>query len=307
MIRREFLAVAAALPVTVSSSAPAMMPIVDTHQHLWDLTKFTLPWVKGPLAAQHTSKEYAVATAGLDIVKAVYMEVGMAVDDQQREADSVIELCKSKSTPTCAAVVAGNPAAAGFAKYASQFKDGPYVKGVRHMLHVDGVHAKSGLEPKFLKGLQLLGDLGLRFDLCIRAKELADVEKIVGACPGTRFILDHCGNPQANFSPADILAWKHGLEALAKHANVVCKVSGIVANGFVKGAWKADDLAPFVNVVLDAFGPDRVLFASDWPVCTRTATLAEWVHALQQIVAHRSDEAQRKLFHDNAVTFYGLA
>lgn len=309
MTRREFLAAAALAPAALHAKAPTMMPIVDTHQHLWDLSKFALPWIKAgepPLGASHTPKEFAEVTQGLNVVKAVYMEVGMAKADQQREAEYVIELCKSGTTPTCAAVVAGDLLSEGFAKYVMHFKGSKYIKGIRHMLHVDGVQARDGLQPAFQKGLHLLGELGLSFDLCIRPEELPDIDRIVAACPDTRFILDHCGNPQQNFTAAQTDNWKRGLQALAARKNIVCKVSGIVANGFTKGVWKADDLAPFVNTVLDTFGPDRTMFASDWPVCTRAATYAEWVNALKQIVSHRPEEQQRKLFHDTAVKFYSL-
>src|SRR5262249_19533989 len=99
--------------------------------------------------------------------------------------------------------------------------------------------------------------------------------------------------------------WKKDLVGLAKRKNVVAKVSGIVASA-APGKWKADDLAPVVNHTLDTFGPDRVMFGGDWPVCLRAAALAQWVNALKQIVASRKAEEQQKLFHDNAVRFYGL-
>ncbi len=286
-----------------------MLPIVDTHQHLWDLTKFTLPWLKpgDALHTQHTTKEYAAATAGLNIVKSVYMEVGMAAADRQREVDYVVEICKSGTTPMCAAVVGGDLASAGFEQYARQLKDSPHVKGIRHMLHVEGVKASDGLKPDFLNSLHLLGELGLSFDLCIRPQEIADATKIVTACPGTRFILDHCGNPHRDFTTEQTHQWQAGLAALAARDNVVCKVSGILANGFQRGEWTAQDLAPFVNATLDTFGPDRVMFGGDWPVLTGTASYSEWVNALKQIVSNRSEDQQRKLFHDNAVKFYGLA
>lgn len=311
MTRRGFLAAALTAPsVFVSAQDAAMMPIVDAHQHLWDLSRFKLPWIKSgepPLGSSHTPNEYAEVTKGFNVVKAVYMEVGMAVEDRPREVDYIVELCRSGATPTCAAVVAGDPASPDFANAIAPFKGGKYVKGIRHMLHVEGVKASDGLKPEFLKGLRLLGEQGLSFDLCIRPGEIAEIDRIVGECPGTRFILDHCGNPNRNFTPAETLAWKRGITALAARKNVVCKVSGIVVNGFVKGEWTADDLAPFVNAVLDVFGPDRVMFASDWPVCTLTATFAQWVNALRQIVGNRAEGEQRKLFHDNAVKFYGLA
>ena len=85
----------------------------------------------------------------------------------------------------------------------------------------------------------------------------------------------------------------------------MCKVSGLV-NTAKKDAWGPADLAPIVNHVLDSFGPDRAIFASDWPVCTTVATLAEWVAALKDVVRGRPADQQRKLFHDNAVRVYGL-
>jgi predicted TIM-barrel fold metal-dependent hydrolase len=158
-----------------------------------------------------------------------------------------------------------------------------------------------------VKGIQLLGELGLSFDFCVRPMELPDFDKLVSQCPGTRFILDHCGNPNRNFKPSETEKWKKGLALLAARKNVMCKVSGLVANGFDKGEWKADDLAPFVNATLDAFGPDRVMFGGDWPVCLVAGSYKDWLTALRQIVSPRPEAEQRKLFHDNAVKFYSLA
>ena len=89
----------------------------------------------------------------------------------------------------------------------------------------------------------------------------------------------------------------------AQRKNLVCKISGIVASA-KPGAWSADDLAPIVNHTAEVFGKDRILFAGDWPVCTKAATLRQWVEALQSIVRAWSEEDQRKLFHDNAVKVY---
>src|SRR6516225_10430886 len=108
MTRREFLvATAVAAPaISLAEDKPAMIPAVDTHQHLWDLTKIKLNWLKegdkGVLAQSYTPKEYAEATAGLNVVKAVYMEVDAVAADKQKEADYVLELCKTGNTPTCA-------------------------------------------------------------------------------------------------------------------------------------------------------------------------------------------------------------
>jgi predicted TIM-barrel fold metal-dependent hydrolase len=126
---------------------------------------------------------------------------------------------------------------------------------------------------------------------------------LIDACPDTRFILDHCGNEDV--TRKDHSQWQKDIAELAKRKNVVGKVSGIVASA-KPGAWSADDLAPVVNHTLAVFGPDRVMFGGDWPVCTLAATYRQWVEALQSIVKERPIAEQKKLFHDNAVAFYGL-
>jgi predicted TIM-barrel fold metal-dependent hydrolase len=311
MDRREFLAAAtaaAALPTLAAQDKPAMLPVIDTHQHLWDLSRIRLGWVKDghPLGVSHTPKEYAEATAGLNVVKAVYMEVDVVPEDQQKEADYVVALCESGKTPTVAAVIGGHPAADGFAKYITPYKGSKYVKGVRQVLHVESTPAGYCLAPKFVKGVQLLGDLGLSFDLCIRPAELPDMAKLVDQCPNTRFVLDHCGNPRADFTKEQWARWRADMAELAKRKNVVGKVSGFIVNGWQKGKWAADDLAPAVNGTIEAFGIDRVMFGGDWPVVTLSATYREWLTALRQIVAGRPEADQKKLLHDNAAKFYGI-
>jgi predicted TIM-barrel fold metal-dependent hydrolase len=310
MDRREFLAVSAAAAVCPfpgeAKDQAQMIPIIDTHQHLWDLKKFKLAWVKEghPLASSYTPVEYAEATKGLNIVKSVYMEVDVVPEQQQAEADYVIDLCKSGKTTMVAAVVSGRPASDGFEKWARSFKGSPYVKGIRQVIHVDSTPAGYCLQKEFIKGVRLLGDLGLSYDICIRPGELADAAKLVDECPGTRFILDHCGNGPVQTK--DRTQWKNDMELLGKKKNIVSKVSGIVASA-EKGKWTPADLAPVVNHTIDCFGWDRVMFGGDWPVCTLAATYKQWVEALKEIIKDRKEEERKKLFHDNAAKFYGLS
>ncbi|MCI0456933.1 MAG: amidohydrolase family protein [Gemmataceae bacterium] len=314
--RRGFLgsAVAAAFAWRAAGTAPAgtleqptdRMPIVDTHQHLWDLGKFRLPWIKqgSPLARSFLVRDYLEATAGLNVVKAVYMEVDVEPAQQAAEAAYVINLCQRGEGKMAAAVISGRPSAEGFRPYITPFRDSRWIKGVRQVLHGEGTPPGYCLAERFVRGIRLLGELGLSFDLCLRPGELADGGKLIDACPDTRFILDHCGNP--NVQTTDPSTWKRDLAAVARRKNVVCKVSGIVTSAR-PGCWTADDLAPFVNHTLDVFGPQRVLFGGDWPVCTLAATYRQWVAALGSIVASRPLAEQRQLFHDNAVKFYGLS
>src|SRR5262249_30356124 len=131
MNRREFLSTAATASVglaAVAKDEALMIPIVDCHQHLWDLSKFKLGWVKDgdPLAVTHGPKEYAEATKGLGFVKSVYMEVDVVEEQQQKEADYLIDLIKTKGSITVAAVISGRPAKGDeFKKYVDQFKGSP--------------------------------------------------------------------------------------------------------------------------------------------------------------------------------------
>jgi L-fuconolactonase len=281
------------------------LAIVDTHQHLWDLKKFRLPWLKegSVLARSYLIDDYRKATEGLHVVKSIYMEVDVDTRQQVAEADYVIDICKQGKGPTVAAVISGRPASEGFKDYILAYKGSPYIKGVRQVLHNPDAPAGYCLGRQFIKGVQLLGEQGMSFDLCLRPGELLDGAKLIDACPETRFVLDHCGN--ANVQTKDVMAWKRGMAEVARGKRVVCKISGIVASAR-PGKWTADDLAPFINHALEVFGPDRVMFGGDWPVCTLAATYRQWVEALKSVVKNRRIEEQRKLFHDNAVKFYGL-
>jgi L-fuconolactonase len=305
---------AAESPGAEDAPASPATPIIDTHQHLWDLDKFHLPWLKsaGKLNRSYVTKDYLEATRGLNVVKAIYMEVALASDEQLAEAEYVIDLCRRGEGPTVAGVIAGQLGTDGFGPYIRRFKGSPYIKGVRQSL--PGGPAGQGVAENrdFLRDLRLLGDLGMSFDLCAGPELLGAGEMLVAQCPQTRFIVDHCGNadPKA-FQPGvekpshDPDQWRRAMAALAGHKNTVCKISGIVSRIDPK-RWSPAELAPVVHHCLEVFGPDRVMFAGDWPVCTVGASLRDWVGALKEIVADRPAVEQRKLFHDNALRFYGL-
>jgi predicted TIM-barrel fold metal-dependent hydrolase len=202
-----------------------------------------------------------------------------------------------------AAVVAGRPDHDGFRRYVEGFKGSKTIKGIRRVLHVPETSPGTCLSEAFVKGIRLLGTLGLSFDLCLKPGEIPNATKLLDACPDTRFILDHCGNPDVKLR--DLSDWKKSIDEMAKRKNVVCKVSGFIVHA-PRDKWTAELLAPVVHHVCDSFGPDRVMFGGDWPVCTLTATYRQWVDALKQIVKGKPELDQKKLFHDNAVRFYGL-
>ena len=292
------------------------LPIVDTHQHLWDLSKFTLPWlgeVPERLNDSFVTRDFNAATRGLNVVKAVYMEVDVAPWQQVMEAEHVIALSSSPRHVTCGAVISGRPASDGFKNYIMAYKDNPLVKGVRQVLHPGNRKQGMCLGEQFVKSMQLLGAIGKSYDLCMRATELADGAALADKCPDTRFILDHCGNGDPMAFMQDPVTepqhtrdgWLRAIEELAKRQNVICKISGIVARA-PEDNWGPEHLAPLINHCLDQFGPERVVFGGDWPVCKLRATYRQWVTALKQVIAERSEDDQKKLLHDNAVRLYSL-
>lgn len=325
MARREFLATAAvgATAALAGAKPPEAgpMPIVDTHQHLWDLSRFRLPWHDGAspiLTRSYTPENYAEATRGLNVTRSVYMEVDVAADQKEAEVDYVANAAREAGSPIAGAVVGGAPDAQDFARYAAGLaRRRPFVKGVRQVLHNPESPARRCLSDTFVANVQALGRAGLSFDLCMRPTELADARTLVERCPDVRFILDHCGNgdPRAfrpvrpNTPPAarpthTADAWRRDITALAALPNLICKISGIVVRA--PRGWDADALAPIVNHCLDAFGPDRVVFGGDWPVCLLGATYRQWVEALRAIVSNRPAEQQRKLWSENAIRHYSL-
>lgn len=290
-----------------------LIPIVDCHQHLWDLDKQKLPWLTGtgPLIRNFVMKDYLESIKGTGIAKAVYMEVDVANDEKIAEGELLTDICKKADSPTVAAVIGCIPDASGFGDYLRHWKGNKYIKGFRTVLFGDGERC---LKPEFVKAIQQVGEAGFSFDLCMSPVGLANGVKLVEKCPGTRFIVDHCGNVEIKSwrsqnrndetSRKHIADWQRDMTALAAKETTICKISGIIAQA--PKEWSADDLAPAINFCLDTFGPDRVVVGSDWPVCLKGATLLEWTTALRQIISTRSEVQQRKLLYENAIGHYGL-
>ncbi len=279
--------------------------ITDPHQHLWDLDVLRLPWLptEGPLAKSHLMSDYLREAEGLGIERTIYMEVDLDPGQHTAEAEYVLDLCERDDNPMVGAVIGGRPGSDGFEAYARRFAPNPYVKGIRQCLHVASTPPGYCLNDSFVRDIRLLGNLGLRFDLCLRSNELPDGARLADLCPETQFILDHCGNGDVQSN--DRSEWKRGMTQIAKRPNVVCKVSGIVASA-KPNAWTADDLRPIIDNTVSTFGDNRVMFASDWPVCSLTSTLTQWVEALRIIVSAWPETDQRKLFQSNAIRIYGL-
>ena len=296
-----------------------LIPIVDTHQHLWDLDLLSPPWLSQTppvLQQSYTIDTYLREARGTGIARAVYMEVDVAVSDRPRERELVAELCLRPEVPTAAAVFSGSVDSPDFASELAAIRQQESCRGIRHLLHPPTAPPGTLLSDGFAAGLALLAEAGLLFDICIRPRELADAVEVARRCPRNTFIVDHCGNADplvvaGRTGPSDDEVYGHDrqqwlddMAALGAQGNAICKISGIVARG--GPGWTAEDLAPTVDHCIDCFGEDRIVFGSDWPVCVPVSPLAGWVTALREIVSRRPERLQHKLLHRNAERIYRL-
>ena len=279
------------------------MQIVDTHQHLWDKDLFHYSWLDSipQLNRSFRMADYLAATKGLAVVKSLHLEADVDEPYMLDETRHLLALADQPDNPLEGIVACGRPENEDFKSYLDAIGGHAKLKGIRRVLHTqpDGV----GQGVTFLKNVAALPDYGLSFDICVLARQLPIAIKLISSCPDVIFILDHCGVPQVKERNLD--PWRSHITEIAKFPNVSCKISGLVAYADLQ-SWTAEDLRPFIDHAIGSFGWDRVMFGSDWPVCTLSASYRQWVEALQAITQGAGEINQRKLFHDNAVRVYRL-
>ena len=289
-----------------------MMNIIDTHVHVWDLDNYRLPWLdgEGPVLKRTWSVEdYAACqdeSHGYHVEQAVYIEVDMAHDERERENELA---CKMVSDPECVygtACISGNLDEPGFADYIEKWAPRPEIAG-----HVPSAAPGTCLKPEFLANVRKLGDLGLVFEGCVRCPELGDLATVARECPDTTIVLNHMGivdadvmgakNPTAD-ERAYQDAWRRNMAEIGRLPNVVCKVSGLNP----MKPWSTESLSRAVDVTLDAFDADKVMFASNFPVLHVAMTLDEWVCQMLKMTESFDAADREALFAENARRVYGL-
>jgi L-fuconolactonase len=179
---------------------------------------------------------------------------------------------------------------------------GHLLVGIRHLVH-DEADPGWLSRPEVKRGLRAVADAGLVYDLLVRSRELPSALAAVDAVDGGRFVLDHGAKPEIATGGAQ--PWSDLVADLARRPNVVCKLSGLVTEA--GPAWTLEQIAPYVDHLLDTFGPDRLLFGSDWPVCTVRAGYADVVELARSLLAERlSADERAKVMWANAQETYGL-
>lgn len=275
------------------------MRIIDTHLHLVYPERLAYPWLDGvpALKRRWPLDEYLdqARPAGIDAM--IHMEVDVAEAAMQAETDFVTGL----GAGVVAAIAACRPELPSFPAYLEQAAANPRVKGFRRILHIHP--DELGQQPLFAENLRRLAPRRLSFDFCVQPHQIPIAAALAAACPDVQFILDHCGVP--NVKGRELDPWRGHIRAIAALPNVACKISGVVAYADPAG-WTVDDLRPFVEHAIAVFGWDRVVWGSDWPVCTLTADLARWVAATRELIAGASDSERERLLFRNAERIYRL-
>jgi L-fuconolactonase len=278
---------------------------VDAHHHVWDLAAHAQPWLDDPAFAP-INRTFDLAELIPDAAAAgVTHTVVVETDNIPGETEALLEL--AAGAPQVAGVVGWvdltAPGVADDIHRLLERPDGSWLRGVRHQVQGEA-------DPRWLeradvrRGLRAVAAAGLCFDLLTRPPQLPAAVVAVRAVPELSFVLDHCSKPEIRdgVSPS----WETAVRALAAEPNVACKLSGLVTEADW-GAWRVGDLRPVADVVLEAFGPQRVMFGSDWPVCLLAASYQAVVDAAGELTAGLSPSERERVFAGTATSVYRLA
>jgi L-fuconolactonase len=281
------------------------VPIIDSHVHLWDPEKVMIPWLlnEPKINIKRDLNDYAEATSWLDVQGLVYLQVEVAPPYALLEARDLVNMARADKR--IMGVVPWAPLEFGdkvryFLEELVAF--GPEIKGVRRIVQ-DEPDPEFCLQPDYIEGTRALPEYGLSADLCCNFRQLGPTVELVRQCPETQFILDHIAKP--NIRGGKMEPWASQMRDLASLPNVMCKISGVATEAH-HDRWTIDDIKPYVMHALEVFGEDRVVFGSDWPVCTLATSYKRWVETLEILIGEMSDEAKTKFWRGNAIRFYRL-
>ena len=279
-------------------------PIIDSHLHVWDPDHLRYPWLDEiPLLNKsYLLADYDEATSHLSIEKMVFLQCECLPAQCEQEAQWVTELTTKDSR--IQGIVPFAPLERGEEARViiERFSKNPLIKGIRRIIQFED-DDRFCLQPDFVRGVQMLAEYDLSFDICIEHRQLANTLKFVEQCPDVQFIFDHIGKPDIKNQNLD--PWRDEVRELAQHQNVFCKISGLATEADQK--WKLEDFAPYFEHCITTFGEDRVVFGGDWPVVLQAATYKQWVEALDKLLEGESAELKQKLYYHNAIRFYKLA
>lgn len=281
-----------------------MTRLIDTHQHLIYPNQMDYGWTEGvpELANQAFPVElYRDLSAGADLAGSLFMEVGVDDSDFQDETRFIADLAKSGTSGILGIVSSCRPELdAGFSDWLDEC-DLLGVSGYRRILHV--MPDEISTTEVFRRNVRKIGDRGLPFDLCLLARQLPIGVDLARACENTQMVLNHCGVPDIAGGGLD--PWRDHIRELSRLPNLDCKLSGILAY-CAPGTSELETIRPYVDHVLECFGPARMVWGSDWPVVNMGADLPTWLGITQSILSELSESEAAAIGSENAKRIYRL-
>lgn len=274
--------------------------IIDAHHHLWQFNTEDYGWMDDSMSVLR--KDYLPPDLEAQLGAA---GVGGTVVVQARQKLEETEwlLSLAEQNAFIRGVVGWVDLRSGdLDRQLEKYAVNPLLVGVRHVIH-DEADDDFMLRPAFTRGIEKLAGHGLTYDLLLFPKHLTRAVELASMFPDQKFVLDHISKP---FIKAGLLdPWREDLEALAAQPNVWCKISGMVTEADLDN-WKAEDFLPYMDVVVEAFGTDRIMLGSDWPVCRLAGEYKEVMAIGQAYFSRFSEGDRKKVFSENALSFYEL-
>ncbi|WP_246731523.1 amidohydrolase [Methylocapsa sp. S129] len=273
------------------------MTIIDTHLHLIYRGLLHYPWIDGApyLQQEFPAERYQAEAVRCGIGAALHMEVDVAEGDIEAETKHVEALSATPGSLLRGAISACRPENADFPAFLERQLANPFIKGFRRILHQSPDSLSESV--MFRANIGRLKGSGRPFDLCVLPHQIGHAIALADHCPDVPFVLDHCGVPAIKDRAEH--PWREHMAEIAKRPNVVVKISGVVAYADPP-TWTLDDIRPYVEHAIESFGWDRVVWGSDWPVCTISASLSTWVAATRALIEGCSADERRKLLEGNA-------
>ncbi len=276
------------------------MQIIDSHQHFWKYDSVTHNWITDEMSV--LQKNFLPGDL-LPIYEHYSISGCIAVQSDQSDAETQFLIDLASRNEFIKGVVGWvDLRAENIHEQLEAYKQIKILKGFRHVLQSEEVRDMM-LGKNFQKGIKALEEYGFTYDILILTDQLSYAEKFVDLFPQQKFVLDHMAKPGIKMH--DIEGWKKNISLLASRKNVFCKISGMVTEASLT-EWQYQDFIPYIDVVVETFGLDRIMFGSDWPVCLLAGSYGEILNIVQTYFSTFSKSEQQKVFADNAVQFYNL-
>ncbi|MEP6513250.1 MAG: amidohydrolase family protein [Parafilimonas sp.] len=272
---------------------------IDSHVHFWKYDNKKYNWINRDmkLLKQDYLPEHLSLTLKRNDIDGV---VAMQVDSSELETLFLVELAKTH--PVIKGVVGWvDFMADNIEERLQYFSQYPSIKGWRY--NVETKADEFLLNENFRRGIHALQQYNYTYDLLINHIQLKEAIEFVAKFHGQKFVIDHCAKPDIKNKKID--DWKMLIEEIAQHKNVYCKLSGLFTEAVWK-EWSAAEFYPYLDVVFKAFGTERLLFGSDWPVILLSGIYVQWKSLLEKYMENFSADERQKVFGLNAIEFYSL-